>query len=108
MTFDLQDGRNLTLPLCPGFFHFHPHCSPHSPNNFVTKAQASAVFEVKSSTDAVSYVWLGNQWNSGLALTPPGPRNHDLLYWSVLKFDANESVSQFNYSTTTVVDLGSQ
>eukprot|EP00037_Helgoeca_nana_P009024 m.79567 g.79567 ORF g.79567 m.79567 type:complete len:377 (+) comp19303_c0_seq2:21-1151(+) len=80
---------------------------PHSPNNFVTKAQASAVFEVKSSTDAVSYVWLGNQWNSGLALTPPGPRNHDLLYWSVLKFDANESVSQFNYSTTTVFDLGS-
>ena len=45
--------------------------------------QASAVFKVGGLAPGAetSYVWLGNQWNSGLALTPPGPRNHDLLYW---------------------------
>lgn len=49
---------------------------PHSPNNFVTKAQGSAAFHAGDSV-----IYLGNQWNSGLKLTPPGPRNHDLLYW---------------------------
>merc|ERR1711924_472828 len=44
---------------------------PHSPHNFVTKAQASFVFEAGSPTE---YIWCGNQWNSGLAETPPGPR----------------------------------
>ena len=24
---------------------------------------------------------------SGLAETPPGPRMHDLLYWSILRFE---------------------
>ena len=57
---------------------------PHSPHNFVTKAQGSAVIHVGSDV-----VYLGNQWNSGLSLTPPGPRNHDLLYWGVLDFDAH-------------------
>ena len=38
--------------------------------------QGSSVFKVGDQ-----YVYLGNQWNSGLKLTPPGPRNHDLLYW---------------------------
>lgn len=71
----------------------------------MTKAQASAVFEAKGTSGDVSYVWLGNQWNSGLALTPPGPRNHDLLYWSVLKFDSNGTVEQFNYSKTAQFDL---
>ena len=57
---------------------------PHSPNNYVTKAQASSVAKVGSQ-----YLWMGNQWNSGLSETPPGPRKHDLLYWSILDFNAN-------------------
>eukprot|EP00931_Biecheleriopsis_adriatica_P073094 TRINITY_DN47450_c0_g1_i1.p1 TRINITY_DN47450_c0_g1~~TRINITY_DN47450_c0_g1_i1.p1 ORF type:complete len:386 (+),score=33.55 TRINITY_DN47450_c0_g1_i1:85-1158(+) len=57
----------------------------HSPNNYVTKAQASAVFEVAGAA-STSYVWVGNQWNSGLSEPVPGPRNHDLLYWTVLNF----------------------
>ena len=84
----------------------------------VTKAQASAVFEVEpSSGGPVQYIWMvshdqpvgvypisgqharcscdehctlrvlqGNQWNSGLSETPPGPRNHDLLFWGMLHF----------------------
>jgi len=55
----------------------------HSADNYVTRAQGSAVFTVGEEV-----VWLGNQWNSGLSLTPPGPRNHDLLYFAVLEFDA--------------------
>eukprot|EP00038_Savillea_parva_P009838 m.186169 g.186169 ORF g.186169 m.186169 type:complete len:710 (-) comp16687_c0_seq1:65-2194(-) len=78
---------------------------PHSPNNYVTKAQASAVLLAKGTDGTVSYVWLGNQWNSGLALTPPGPRNHDLLYWSVLQFNENGTVKQFEYSQTAQFDL---
>jgi len=31
----------------------------------VTKAQASAAFEVMSSNGTAQYVWLGNQFNSG-------------------------------------------
>lgn len=77
---------------------------PHSPNNFVTKAQASAVFAVNGESDT-NYVWLGNQWNSGLKLTPPGPRNHDLLYWTVLAFEDDGSVKQVNYSDTASFDL---
>jgi hypothetical protein len=59
----------------------------HSPHNFVTKAQGSAIFQVAGQT-----VYLGNQWNSGLEQTPPGPRNHDLLFWGVLDFAAPSAV----------------
>jgi hypothetical protein len=55
---------------------------PHSPHNYVTKAQGSAVFPVGSDI-----VYLGNQWNSGLSESPPGPRMHDLLYFGVLQFE---------------------
>jgi hypothetical protein len=75
---------------------------PHSPNNFVTKAQASAAFGVPDSsspTGGSSIVWMGNQWNSGLDETPPGPRNHDLLYWAVLDFNADGTVKQLQYKT---------
>lgn len=56
---------------------------PHSPDNFVTKAQGSAVVIVGDQI-----IYLGNQWNSGLKLSPPGPRNHDLLYWGIFDFEA--------------------
>ena len=61
---------------------------PHSPNNYVTRAQGSAIFKVGEE-----HVWLGNQWNSGLSATPPGPRNHDLLYWARFEFEEAEAGS---------------
>ena len=56
---------------------------PHSPYNWNTRAQASAVFLVPSSSGEMQYVWMGNQWVS----SPDSQRNHDLLYWAVLHFD---------------------
>ena len=56
---------------------------PHSPLNYVTRSQGTAVFRVENE-----FVYLGNVWNSGLARTPPGPRHHDLLYWGKLEFEA--------------------
>ena len=38
---------------------------PHSPYNYVTRAQASTVFQVPDpSSGEIQYVWLGNQWTS--------------------------------------------
>ena len=83
---------------------------PHSPENYVTKAQGSAIFKVGENI-----VWLGNQWNSGLKETPPGPRNHDLLYWARFEFeeerDFNRSdshpptIKQLEYTRETVFQL---
>jgi len=76
----------------------------HSPDNFVTKAQGSAVVLVGDQ-----HVYLGNQWNSGLKLTPPGPRNHDLLYWGVFDFKANASgaatIQQMVWHDTTTITV---
>lgn len=87
----------------------------HSPNNYVTKAQASFVFEVSPASEASSaahahaapteYIWCGNQWNSGLSESPPGPRQHDLLYWTKLHFNANGTVQQVEYSKTCEFEI---
>ena len=53
---------------------------PHSRWNYVTRAQASAVFHVPLAGGGAALVWLGNQWLSGPT------RDADLLYWSVLRF----------------------
>ena len=95
---------------------------PHSPNNYVTRAQASTVFRAElycfvgavcltfirvfreMLVDTSLYacvevssgemVWLGNQWVSGHGAV----RNSDLLYWSVLRFDDKGEVQQFEWS----------
>ena len=65
---------------------------------------------------AHQWVYLGNQWNSGLKERPPGPRNHDLLYWGVMEFQsvsttvgAGESaapvVQQFVWRDTVEIDV---
>eukprot|EP01048_Picozoa_sp_COSAG05_P005959 COSAG05_NODE_370_length_10716_cov_5.748422_3_plen_371_part_00 len=83
-----------------------PHVfDPHSPDNYVTKAQASFVFEAGGSGAATEYVWCGNQWNSGLSETPPGPRMHDLLYWTKLNFNTNGTIQQVVYSETCEFDI---
>ena len=77
----------------------------HSPNKYVTKAQGSAIFPVNASDGSLHFVWLGNQWNSGLSETPPGPRKHDLLYWSLLSFNATGGINQIKYTDTTIFDI---
>ena len=80
----------------------------HSPHNFVTNAQGSAVLKVGDD-----HVYLGNQWNTGLRETPPGPRNHDLLYWGVFEFEdsaegggaAAPKIKQMVWSNTTTVTV---
>jgi len=78
----------------------------HSPYNYVTRAQASSIVAVPSSAAPgaeVQYLWLGNQW---VTSTEPGrPRNHDLLYWTVLNFTANGSIAQVQRQDETVISV---
>ena len=73
---------------------------PHSPENYVTKAQGSAIFKVGENI-----VWLGNQWNSGLKETPPGPRNHDLLYWARFEFEEERDFNRSDSHPPTIKQL---
>jgi len=87
-----QVGRNLSQPF-----------DASSPTNYVTHAQASAVFPVPSADGSTLYVWLGNAWVTSAS----GARNGDLLYWSLLEFDAAGAVQQLarrdNVTATIVV-----
>jgi hypothetical protein len=65
----------------------------HSADNYVTRAQGSAILQIGGSGPAGQTLWLGNQWNSGLRSSPPGPRNHDLLYWALLEFEEGEAAA---------------
>jgi hypothetical protein len=47
----------------------------------------------------------GNQWNSGLSETPPGPRMHDLLYWTVLQFEEDGKIKQVAYQDEITFEL---
>ena len=78
---------------------------PHSPDNYVTKAQGSAVLQVGGSGPGGQTLWLGNQWNSGLSQSPPGPRHHDLLYWALLEFDDDGSIRQLERRSNVTVTL---
>ena len=53
----------------------------HSKDNYVTNSQGSATIQIGEQ-----FVYMGNQWNTGLRETPPGPRNHDLLFWGLFDF----------------------
>lgn len=80
---------------------------PHSRNNFVTRSQGSAVIRVPERDAAnASFVYLGNQWNSGLAQTPPGPRNHDLLYWGVLRFESDGNILPLAWRDSATFEVG--
>jgi len=77
---------------------------PHNPSLYVTQAQGTSIFEVPAGDDS-TFVWVGNQWNSGLAKYPPGPRNHDLLYWAALPFNADGSIRQLQYTYETTFEM---
>ena len=74
----------------------------HSPHNFVTNAQASAVFEVVTSSGNES-VWLGNQWVT--STLPGNPRNHDLLYFTKLPFLSNGSIAQLYWKNEETFNI---
>ena len=51
------------------------------------------------------HIWLGNQWNSGLEQTPPGPRHHDLLYWAKLSFNDTGFIQQLRYQDEIAFEM---
>ena len=71
----------------------------HSPWNYPTRAQASALVHLEGDT----FLWMGNQWTTSLA--PGRPRNHDLLYWWPLEFEPDGMVSQVRYEESVQVKL---
>lgn len=75
----------------------------HSPNNYVTRAQATAIFLVPSPGGDEQYVYMGNQWQT--AQFPGRPRNRDLLYFTKMQFFSNGSVEQFVWQNETTIDL---
>jgi hypothetical protein len=48
-------------------------------------------------------MWLGNQWVT--AGGPGQPRDHDLLYWSVLRFDDRGQIQQLVHQDTVSLSL---
>ena len=62
----------------------------HSPWNYVTRAQGSKVVPVVGADGELQFLWLGNAWVSSKS----GARNADLLYWTVLQFDAAGKIQQ--------------
>ena len=85
---------------------------PHSPYNYITRAQASAVIPVKDINDNMQYLWFGNQW------TTSTKRNSDLVYWSIIEWvDSNNNnnnseddssssvIKQYKWQNEVSIDL---
>lgn len=78
----------------------------HSPWNYVTRAQGSKVIPLPWADGSTQYLWLGNAWvTGGAGGGPGGPRDSDLLYWTVLDFNATGAVQQIVRADTAVLDL---
>eukprot|EP00943_MAST-04B_sp_MAST-4B-sp1_P004360 g4360.t1 len=77
--------------------------NPQSPYNYVTRAQASAVFPVKDVNNTIEYIWFGNQW------TTSAKRNSDLVYWSIINWDSNDNnnsiIKQFEWQNEISINL---
>jgi len=78
---------------------------PHNPHLYVTQAQGSSIFEVPSPGGGSTFVWWGNQWNSGLEVDPLRPRNHDFLYWAALEFATDGTIQQLKYTSETTFEM---
>ena len=98
-------------------------------------AQGSKVIPVVAADETVQYLWIGNQWVSSsqpggggsnavltrtilygetshcslfraVGCTGTGnPRNHDLLFWAVLQFNASGAVQEMAWADTTTLSL---
>jgi hypothetical protein len=75
----------------------------HVPDHYVTGAQASDVIRIPAADGTAQFLWLGNQWVT--ASDPGRPRDHDLLYWSVLHFDAAGNVEHLLHEDTVTLSL---
>ena len=77
---------------------------PHSPLNFVTRAQGSTVFVVPGGADGENqYLWLGTQWVT--SPLPGHPRNHDLFFFANLPFTPNGTIEQLEWRDAATVTL---
>ena len=47
---------------------------------------------------------MSNQWNSGVNERPPGPRAHDLYYWTRLDFEEDGGIKQLQYSENCTLE----
>jgi Glycosyl hydrolases family 43 len=93
-------GSNILVytadhPLGPFIFQSEVGSNPtpfniHVPDHYVTGAQGTDVIRVPSADGLLQFLWLGNQWVT--AAGAGQPRDHDLLYWSVLRFDADGQI----------------
>jgi len=90
--FQSDVGSNLT--------HFW---NPWSPYNYVTRAQQSKVFPVKSVDGIVQWIWLGNQWVTSSEVGIP--RNNDLLYFDLLQFNTENDVQQFIRKDSIIISV---
>lgn len=77
--------------------------NPHSPLNYVTAAQMSAVVSVKSSTGVPQLLLLSNQWVTSRA--PGQARNADLLYWTLLRVEGDTSLAQLVRQDVCLIDV---
>lgn len=75
----------------------------HSPYNYVTRAQGSKVVRVPAADGSIQYLWVGNQWVS--AEQPGAPRNHDLLYWTLLQFNQTGFIQQIVRQDSVTLSL---
>jgi hypothetical protein len=89
-------GSNTTSP-------FHPT----SPFNYVTRAQQTKVIMVPDGQGNTQYLWAGNQWVTSLRPDGSlgGPRNQDLLYWTVLDFDAAGNIQQVVWQDECTINV---
>ena len=73
------------------------------PDHYVTGAQGSEVMRVPGADGAPQFVWLGNQWVT--SRDPGHPRDHDLLYWSVLQFDGDGRILHIVHQDAATLSL---
>ena len=88
-------GSNTTAPF-----------DMHSPWNYPTRAQASAVVQLHGKggdSREGQVLWMGNQWVT--SREPGRPRNHDLLYFWPLEFEPDGNLTQVRYEPNVQVQV---
>ena len=91
-------GKNTTAPF-----------DPASPYNYVTRAQQTKVVSVPDgSGNKTQYLWIGNAWVTSPGPLPGGvggPRDQDLLYFSVLEFTTGGIIQQMRREEECQLDV---
>ena len=76
---------------------------PRSPFNFVTRAQQTKVIKIPSDSNPDQWLWVGNAWVT--STLPGNPRNSDLLYFTLLNFEADGNITQIVRKDECVITL---